>query len=192
MVVESLQKVIFPIQLHYGMQEPDFFFALLLGYFWLKGEFLCLEFLSQNWAFTSLDVLVDSLDANNFSVWSLFPLETLISDTIAQSLLTFPRGAVVCLSLFDINFARWLNNSILLGFLHFCSQSHTKYPSSFDQMSRSDYQNANTCSCLIVTCSINRWHSPLSWCVKSVVLHVSSFILPTSLLLDTHLHLIST
>ena len=126
------------------------------------------------------------------SVSGLFPLETLISDTIAQSLLTFPRGAVVCFSLFDVNFARWLNNSILLGFLHFCSQSHTKYPGSFDQMSRSDYQNANTCSCLIVTCSSNRWHSPLSCSVKSVVLHVSSFTLPTSLHLDTHLHLIST
>ena len=136
--------------------------------------------------------LTGFLSTNNFSVWSLFPLETLVSDTIAQSLLTFPRGAVVCFSLFDVNFARWLNNSILLGFLHFCSQSHTKYPGSFDQMSRSDYQNANTCSCLIVTCSSNRWHSPLSCSVKSVVLHVSSFTLPTSLHLDTHLHLIST
>ena len=95
-----------------------------------RSSFSAWRFFLRNELLLALDVLVDSLDGNNFSVWSLFPFETLISDTITQSLSMFQRFAVVYFSLFDTNFTRWLNNSILFCFSHFCCQIHSKYPGS--------------------------------------------------------------
>ena len=49
-----------------------------------------------------------------------------------------------CLSLLDMNFTRWLNNSILLCFSHFCSQKSQNIPAQRNRYREVDSQNTNT------------------------------------------------
>ena len=49
-----------------------------------------------------------------------------------------------CLSLLDMNFTRWLNNSILLCFSHFCSQKSQNIPAQRNKYREVDSQKANT------------------------------------------------
>ena len=80
----------------------------------LRASFSAWSFFLRIELLLALDILVDSLDGNNFNVWSLFQFETLISDTIVQSLSTFLAQHCWCL-LFTVwhDFTQWLNNSIL-------------------------------------------------------------------------------